>query len=75
MKKFAILLALTLSLSTSVLADGEIPIGGRTCPSNQACRTAPATAEQTEKSRVKEVYNSSGFSLTKSIMNFIMTIF
>lgn len=40
MKKFATVLVLLFVLSVSVFAEeGQIPIGGRTCPQGQVCFT------------------------------------
>lgn len=68
------MLALMLCLSMSVFADGEIPIGGRTCPPNQVCRAADSP-EPTASFKVKEVYNSNGFYFLKGFMNSIETFF
>jgi len=37
MKKFATILVLLFVLSISVFADGEFPIGGKSCPQGQTC--------------------------------------
>ncbi len=37
MKKFTLMFVLLLVLSISALAEGEIPIGGKSCPNGQNC--------------------------------------
>jgi hypothetical protein len=37
MKKFATILVLLFVLSISTFAEGEFPIGNRTCPQGQTC--------------------------------------
>ncbi len=39
MKKIVYALVLALVLSISVFAEGETPIGGRSCPQGQTCYT------------------------------------
>lgn len=39
MKKFATILVVLLVLSFSAFAEGEIPIGGKSCPQGQSCFT------------------------------------
>lgn len=37
MKKFATILVLLFVLSVSAFAEGEIPVGGKSCPQGQVC--------------------------------------
>jgi hypothetical protein len=37
MKKFATILVLLFVLSISIFAEGEFPLGGKTCPQGQTC--------------------------------------
>jgi len=39
MKKFATILVLLFVLSISAFAEGEYPIGGKSCPQGQTCFT------------------------------------
>lgn len=39
MKKFATIFVLLFVLSVSAFAEGEIPLGGKTCPQGQTCLT------------------------------------
>ena len=57
MKKFALLFVLMSFLSFSVPAEeGQIPIGGRTCPNNQtSCLVAPDNTETMELPVIKEI--------------------
>ena len=51
MKKIMFTFVLSLILSISVLADGEIPNGGRSCPQGQTCFTDSKTdTKQTNNS-------------------------
>lgn len=51
MKKIMFTFVLLIVLSFSVFADGEIPIGGRTCPPGQTCFTDSNTdTKQTNNS-------------------------
>ena len=43
MKKIVFTLVLSMVLSISVFAEGEIPIGGRSCPPEQTCPSANNT--------------------------------
>ncbi len=39
MKKFATILVLVFVFSITIFADGDFPIGNRTCPQGQTCLT------------------------------------
>ena len=45
MKKIVSTFVLLIVLSISVFADGEIPIGGRSCPQGQTCFTSTDTKQ------------------------------
>ena len=66
MKKFATILVLLFALSFSVFAEGEYPIGGKSCPQGQACFTNTVEIPVGEKSE-SLIY--------QDIFNFLKSIF
>ena len=64
MKKIMFTFVLSLVLSISVLADGEIPIGGRSCPQGQT------TCYTDSKTDTKQVNNSVSRQTKTTVSNF-----
>lgn len=64
MKKFAFTILMMFVLTVSVFADGEIPIGGKSCPTGQACFVS-----QTENDKTQD------FTVTWKIFGFFKNIF
>ena len=58
MKKIVSVIVLSFVLTLSVFADGDFPIGGRSCPNQSSCFTAPtnpsAAKTETENPIVKQ---------------------
>lgn len=62
MKKIALIFVLTSVLSISVIADeGQIPIGGRSCPSGQTCLTASGDTETKDNPILKNLFDLLNF--------------
>jgi hypothetical protein len=60
MKKFATMFVLLFVLSVSVFAEGEFPLGGKSCPQGQTCLAEDGqypTGGKSENPIIKDIYD------------------
>ncbi|HEY0428186.1 MAG TPA: hypothetical protein VGC76_10425 [Pyrinomonadaceae bacterium] len=66
MKKFATIFVLLFVLSVSAFADGQFPIGGKSCPQGQVCFTSEGEIP---------IGGKSDNPIIKNVFDFLKSIF